>query len=30
MIHDFQEFSGMNPTSYRPRAVGDRNHALIG
>jgi len=30
LIHDFQEFSGMNPTSYRPRAVGDRNHALIG
>jgi len=30
MIHDFQEFSGMNPTDYRPRAQGDRNHALIG
>jgi AraC-like DNA-binding protein len=29
MIHDFQEFSGMNPTDYRPRAQGDRNHALI-
>jgi len=29
MIHDFREFSGMNPTDYRPRAQGDRNHALI-
>jgi AraC-like DNA-binding protein len=29
LIHDFQEFSGMNPTQYRPRAQGDRNHALI-
>ena len=29
MIHDFQEFSGMNPTDYRPRAQGDRNHSLI-
>jgi len=30
LIHEFQEFSGMNPTHYRPRATGDRNHALIG
>jgi len=30
LIHDFQEFSGMSPTEYRPRAQGDRNHALIG
>lgn len=30
LIHEFQEFSGMNPTHYRPRAAGDRNHALIG
>jgi AraC-like DNA-binding protein len=30
MIHEFQEFAGMNPTLYRPRAQGDRNHALIG
>lgn len=30
LIHDFREFSGMNPTLYRPRAQGDRNHALIG
>jgi AraC-like DNA-binding protein len=29
MIHEFQEFSGMNPTHYRPRVQGDRNHALI-
>ena len=29
LIHDFQEFAGMNPTLYRPRAQGDRNHALI-
>ena len=30
MIHEFREFSGMSPTQYRPRAEGDRNHALIG
>jgi AraC-like DNA-binding protein len=30
LIHEFQEFSGVNPTHYRPRAQGDRNHALIG
>jgi transcriptional regulator GlxA family with amidase domain len=29
LIHEFQEFAGMNPTFYRPRAHGDRNHALI-
>jgi AraC-like DNA-binding protein len=29
LIHEFQEFSGMNPTHYRPRATGDRNHALV-
>jgi AraC-like DNA-binding protein len=29
MIHEFQEFAGMNPTLYRPRAEGDRNHALL-
>jgi AraC-like DNA-binding protein len=29
LIHDFREFAGMSPTRYRPRAVGDRNHALL-
>jgi AraC-like DNA-binding protein len=29
MIHEFHEFAGMNPTLYRPRAEGDRNHALL-
>jgi AraC-like DNA-binding protein len=29
LIHEFREFSGMNPTLYRPRAQGDRNHALV-
>ena len=29
MIHEFREFAGMNPTLYRPRAEGDRNHALV-
>ena len=29
MIHEFREFAGMNPTLYRPRAEGDRNHALL-
>jgi AraC-like DNA-binding protein len=29
LIHDFREFAGINPTRYRPRAEGDRNHALI-
>jgi len=29
LIHEFREFSGMNPTLYRPRARGDRNHALV-
>ncbi len=29
LIHDFQEFSGMNPTRYRPRSDGG-NHAIVG
>lgn len=29
LIREFREFSGMNPTRYRPRAEGDRNHALL-
>jgi methylphosphotriester-DNA--protein-cysteine methyltransferase len=29
LIQEFREFSGMNPTLYRPRAQGDRNHALV-
>jgi methylphosphotriester-DNA--protein-cysteine methyltransferase len=30
LIHDFREFSGMNPTLYRPRGQGDRYHAVVG
>ena len=30
LIHDFREFSGMSPTLYRPRARGDRSHAMLG
>jgi len=30
LIHDFREFAGIPPTRYRPRASGDRNHALLG
>jgi AraC-like DNA-binding protein len=29
LIGEFREFSGMNPTLYRPRSPGDRNHALV-
>lgn len=28
LIHEFHEFAGMSPTRYRPRAEGDRNHAV--
>ena len=29
LIHEFREFSGMNPTGYRPREQGGRYHALV-
>ncbi|MGH8791959.1 MAG: helix-turn-helix domain-containing protein [Stackebrandtia sp.] len=29
MIHDFQAFTGITPTRYRPRSAGERNHLSL-
>ncbi len=29
LIHEFQAFSGLSPTGYRPRSEADRNHVPI-
>ncbi|MGH8930211.1 MAG: helix-turn-helix domain-containing protein, partial [Egibacteraceae bacterium] len=29
LIHDFRAFSGMSPSSYRPRSAWERNHVQL-